>query len=226
MPEIPDVVQGNPVESAWGNDIRDRTVQRYADAAARDSLTPLPVAGDLAYLDDTGSVQVYDGTAWVTLADVDDLDAYLPLATGGVITGDVVVEQGYWLENRGSIIRQGGNTDKVPGGTRILTLNIPRHSTKLARWVIQVDATFGFETTPVEGRLDPVPGTDVVVSWEQSRQLVWCQAAVWAKWTHQLEVEVSPGTGDGQVFFDSTMAGSQSAYWRASCIAQLSFWND
>lgn len=302
MPEIPDVVQGNPVESAWGNDIRDRTVQRYTDAAARDSLTPLPAPGDLAYLDDTGSVQVYDGTAWrdllgyqggrvgalpaaisfdgapvagaMQVASFDaarsvlrvgdtraDVGAYMQLLSGddsgaGGFTGgqiafrvrgadqalaidsganpgdtvvkaqaDVVVEQGYWLENRGSIIRQGANTDKVPSGTRVLTLNIPRHSAKLARWVIQVDATFGFETTPVEARLNPVPGTGVTIPWEQTRQNVWCQAAVWAKWTHQLEVEISPGTGDAQVFFDSTVTGG-SAYWRASCIAQLSFWND
>jgi len=64
MPEIPDVVQGTPVASDWGNDIRDRTLQRYADATERDALNPLPTPGDQAYLDDSGAVQVWTGTAW------------------------------------------------------------------------------------------------------------------------------------------------------------------
>jgi hypothetical protein len=64
MPEIPDVVSGQPVASNWGNDIRDRTIQRYADSTERDLLTPFPVAGDMAFLEDTGAVEVFDGVAW------------------------------------------------------------------------------------------------------------------------------------------------------------------
>jgi hypothetical protein len=65
--EIPDVVAGTPVESNWGNDIRDRTVQRYADATERDVLVPVPVPGALAYLENTGIVTIYNGTAWALL---------------------------------------------------------------------------------------------------------------------------------------------------------------
>lgn len=72
MPEIPDVVAGQFVESSWGNDIRDRTVQRYADATERDALNPLPVAGDLAYLQGPGLVTVYDGSTWQTVQYVPD----------------------------------------------------------------------------------------------------------------------------------------------------------
>ena len=64
MPEMPDVVASEPVAADWGNDIRDRTVQRYLDAAARDASVPFPVAGDLAYLDDSGTVTLFDGTEW------------------------------------------------------------------------------------------------------------------------------------------------------------------
>ena len=67
MPEMPDVIATEPVESDWGNDIRDRTVQRYADAAARDAGVPFPVAGDLAWLDTEAAVTVFDGSAWLTL---------------------------------------------------------------------------------------------------------------------------------------------------------------
>jgi len=64
MPEMPDVVSGEAVAADWGNDIRDRTVQRYADATARDAAMPFPLAGDLAYLDDSGTVTLFDGTQW------------------------------------------------------------------------------------------------------------------------------------------------------------------
>lgn len=51
MPEIPDVVLGEIIDpDDWGNPIRDRTVQRYQDAAERDALSPAPAAGDLALL--------------------------------------------------------------------------------------------------------------------------------------------------------------------------------
>lgn len=63
--EMPDVVAGEPVASDWGNLIRSRTVQRYADATDRDALVPFPAPGDLAYLDDTAAMQLFDGTNWV-----------------------------------------------------------------------------------------------------------------------------------------------------------------
>ena len=71
MPEMPDVVSGENVESAWGNDIRDRTLQRYADSTERDTLVPLPIAGDMAWLDAEGQMTVYTGAAWVAVIDPD-----------------------------------------------------------------------------------------------------------------------------------------------------------
>jgi hypothetical protein len=66
MPEIPDVVAGEPVASSWGNAIRNRTAQRYASAAARDASIPVPTTGDLAVLEDTGDLTMFDGSTWQT----------------------------------------------------------------------------------------------------------------------------------------------------------------
>lgn len=67
MSEIPDVVPGEPVESSWGNLVRDRVVQRYADATARANLVPVPEDGAVSWLDDPGRLEVYDedAAAWV-----------------------------------------------------------------------------------------------------------------------------------------------------------------
>lgn len=68
MAEIPNVAPGETIESgAWGNPIRDRTVQRYASVASRDALNPTPTQGDLAYLEDTDRIQVFAIAAWVDL---------------------------------------------------------------------------------------------------------------------------------------------------------------
>jgi hypothetical protein len=71
MPEIANVVAGNTIESAWGNSIRDRTVQRYATAAARTTAHPSPTEGDLSYLQDSNSLWYHNGTAWVPVGSQD-----------------------------------------------------------------------------------------------------------------------------------------------------------
>jgi hypothetical protein len=65
MSELPIVTPGEIIGSQHINDIMLRTVQRYANAADRDTETPTPVTGELAYLEDTGEMQVYNGSAWV-----------------------------------------------------------------------------------------------------------------------------------------------------------------
>lgn len=65
MPEIADVIPDTTIAVEWGNDIRDRTIQRYASAAARTAAHPTPTEGDLSYLEDTNAIYVYDGAAWV-----------------------------------------------------------------------------------------------------------------------------------------------------------------
>jgi hypothetical protein len=86
MAEIPNVVSGEPVESSWGNAIRDRTAQRYADATARDASVALPVAGMLAWLDNSATLTIYDGTDWVELLSL-TANGSAVLPTGGVTIG-------------------------------------------------------------------------------------------------------------------------------------------
>lgn len=64
MARTPDVIPGEPVESAWGNEIRDRTIQRFADATERDLEIQIPVDGDCAFLEDSGQFMVYAGSSW------------------------------------------------------------------------------------------------------------------------------------------------------------------
>lgn len=66
MPEIPDVIPGEPIESGWGNDIRDRVIQRFADATARANSVPFPQEGQPSYLDDPGVLEIFDGNDWIT----------------------------------------------------------------------------------------------------------------------------------------------------------------
>ena len=67
MAEMPDVTAGEHVESAWGNDIRDRSVQRYADSADRDAQLPLPIPGDVAFLEDELVLQIYSTSGWLNM---------------------------------------------------------------------------------------------------------------------------------------------------------------
>ena len=101
MAEIPDVLPGEPIEADWGNPIRDRTAQRYLDAAERDTLNPVPVSGDLAYLVTPADLQFYNGAEWVTLlTEALGLLAFLlldssngPLTDTLSILGDLLLER-------------------------------------------------------------------------------------------------------------------------------------
>jgi microcystin-dependent protein len=64
MAELADVVPTNSIDASWGNDVRDRTLQRYADDAGRTADHATPAAGDLSYLADTGGLAVYHSSAW------------------------------------------------------------------------------------------------------------------------------------------------------------------
>ena len=58
---IPDVVPHEPIESEWGNLIRDRTITPFPSAAARNAAIPFPIEGMMTYLADTDTVEVFHG---------------------------------------------------------------------------------------------------------------------------------------------------------------------
>ena len=94
MPEIPNVVPGEPVESDWGNDIRDRVTQRFADATERTAQLPFPGTGQLSWLDDPGVVDYFDGATWISLVDSPGLVDALALKVakaGDTMTGLLTV---------------------------------------------------------------------------------------------------------------------------------------
>ena len=64
MAEIADVVLATNIEVSWGNAIRDRTVQRYPTAAGRASEHPSPAAGDVSFLEDSGTLELFHGGSW------------------------------------------------------------------------------------------------------------------------------------------------------------------
>lgn len=67
-PEIANVNTGETIASEYGNALRDRTVQRYANAAERATEHPSPTVGDLAFLADSGTVEVFrSGTGWTNV---------------------------------------------------------------------------------------------------------------------------------------------------------------
>lgn len=67
MSEMPDVATLTTISRDWGNDIRDRTVQRYSSVANRSTLHGAPVEGDLSYLADSGSVDVFHSGSWQSI---------------------------------------------------------------------------------------------------------------------------------------------------------------
>ena len=86
MAEIPNVVPGEPIESNWGNEIRDRAVMRYPDATARDFSDPFPDVGQLSWLDSTGQIDRFGDDGWKPLA-LDDLKVD---KVGDTMTGPLV----------------------------------------------------------------------------------------------------------------------------------------
>jgi len=67
MAEMPNVIPNEIIEADWGNAIRDRTLQRYGNTATRDAENAAPADGELAFLEDSGDVQVYFQNAWRNL---------------------------------------------------------------------------------------------------------------------------------------------------------------
>jgi hypothetical protein len=62
---IADVVANTPITSAWGNAIRNRTIQEFANAAERAAQWIAPPDGAYSWLVDTpGALWVYYGGAW------------------------------------------------------------------------------------------------------------------------------------------------------------------
>ena len=63
MALTPDVVAGTLVQSAWGNEIRDRTVQQFSTVAERNTWID-PPKGAMAVTTDTNALWMRGDTQW------------------------------------------------------------------------------------------------------------------------------------------------------------------
>jgi hypothetical protein len=75
MSELGNVAGGETVTASFTNDVKNRTVMRYADAAARDASIPVPVDGDVAWLSASDDLTIYNGGTWLTMAFQNNVEA-------------------------------------------------------------------------------------------------------------------------------------------------------
>lgn len=65
MTWLADVVPYTPIQSVWGNGVRNRIVQTFTDAAERNTHTAALPDGALAFTADTGTLWLKRAGAWV-----------------------------------------------------------------------------------------------------------------------------------------------------------------
>lgn len=86
MPELDDRIPGGVILASYSNLIRDRTAQRYVDETARDTETPIPGLGELAYITGSQVLQHFDGIEWHNFLD----DAGDLVIDGSISATDII----------------------------------------------------------------------------------------------------------------------------------------
>lgn len=164
MPEIDDVVSGESVEAVWGNQMRDRSLQRYVDATERDVLNPTPEEGDLGYLQNVEEITFFDGVGWRTI--VTQTDAGFPWLSKA---GDTMLGAlGFDTDAAGvggSIISATGNNLFLRDALGINRFQIGTTGTVLFNpddeTVMQIDADATYRVGNVVASGQDIPGVDI-----------------------------------------------------------------
>ncbi len=131
MSELNDVIGGNTITASFTNEVKERSLMRYATAAARDSSIPAPIAGSQAWIEDSDKVTIYDGAVWFD-ARYDDAEAV------AAIPHRIILSQRF-------------TSAQVADGVVLDTFTLPNESGS-AR--IVVSGPCGFSGSDIEVRMD------------------------------------------------------------------------
>lgn len=116
------VVVGQNIDPvAWGNPLWDQSVQTFASAADRTAQFAAPKQGAVTWLEDVKRLEVYNGTAWVTIAPVVQA-GYMTATTD--VNGIVSIAHGLGRIPSGAFVQFGGTT--VSGMDQKITCRMPK----------------------------------------------------------------------------------------------------
>jgi hypothetical protein len=140
--------------------LQEQVVMRFANATARTTaLSGVLAEGMMSYLDDTNTVEVYNGSAWVSVGSTGDITAVTTAAnsglTGGATSGDVALRIN--TSAKGSIIAGSGASTlaELTVGANNTVLTADSSTATGLKWaaasggkVVQiVNATYGTRTS-------------------------------------------------------------------------------
>jgi hypothetical protein len=137
--------------------LMDQSIMTFADSAARNAAITSPVDGQTTYLEDLKTVEIYNGTSWVSALPINTWTAFTPTWGGLTVGNGVYNTSHYYLSGKLITVAvdfQFGSTSAVTGN---LSITMPSElgrannfNTGLAQ-VLLVDASvttyFGI-TTP------------------------------------------------------------------------------
>jgi hypothetical protein len=134
-------------------------VRVFASAAARNAAIPSPTGGIVAYLNDSNSLQVYDGAAWT--------------AAGGVSSGNAIINGAFDIWQRGNSVTVIGNGYGVDrwlsnsGGSHTIsrqTTGVPLSSQYVARVTAPTGGTTNLFQLIETSNVRPLWGKTVTLS--------------------------------------------------------------
>jgi hypothetical protein len=200
MAEMPDVSPGEIIAASYTNDLRDRTVQRYANTAERDSDNPVPTPGDLAYITSGGDdlLQVFT-TSWepVLLHDV---------------TGKVTIVAG---RSETLLIRSNDGSDNVTHGYIAFETNVTGRQSQIigtrGASSQQMGILFRSFNFAVVDAMEILPAGQVVAGAAAQSVGATMRTVHWQG--------VDPTSGDGEIGDMWVRTGTQQGVWLKSAAA-------
>lgn len=159
MPELPDRINGEIIEASHMNDAQDRTVQRYTSAANRDTLNPLPVEGQMAWLSDVNQLTTYDGSKWIEYSQpgaiesnfTNPVDAGITAAqdTYQAVASFAITSTGTWTIWADGWIQASLGVDRPTWTIAITVSGVERETTVMSAVDAEMQSPWAFHSTSV-----------------------------------------------------------------------------